>query len=360
MLNHSNSSPHKRLNLIQVFRGLAAVMVLLGHGNLIYNQNFNQDFLFEVFLFGGLGVDFFFVLSGFIIFYVHQSDIGRRSRLKSFFTKRFIRIYPIYWVVLTLKLAASFLFAYDPETSQRSFGEILKAFLLFPQDRTILSSSFLGVSWTLSYEVFFYLMFGLLIGLKPKFSKPIIGGWLLITFMNFIGIIQIPQASLLLHFVFNELNLEFALGCLAAYILSRYTIKWGMNLIYIGASLSVLSAINSNSQLTGISPVIGFGIPAMVLVIGAVSLEMKKLIKVPNVLIYLGNASYSIYLMHGFAINNITKILLKLNPEISDNLLLLNILALPIAVIALIFGCAVYSYIEKPLLSTLKPKLATA
>jgi len=355
---HNSSTSTKRLNLIQVYRGVAAVLVLLAHGDLIFNQNLNEDFLFKIFTFGGSGVDFFFVLSGFILFYVHKSDIGHRSKLKSFLFKRFLRIYPIYWVVLTLKLSASF-FSYDLDANQRKFFEIIKAFLLFPQDREILSSSFLGVSWTLSFEIFFYLIFSLLIAFKPKFSLKIIIAWLLGTLAHFMEIFQIPEKSLLLNFIFDQHNLDFALGLIAAYFLSKYKIGYGMTFISIGAFLYTLSAINYYYAITKISPVIAFGIPSTLLVIGAVSLELSKKVHVSSLLIYIGNASYSIYLMHGFAINNITKIVFKIYPQITENLFILNVFGLIVAVIALMFGCAVYSFIEKPLVLAMKPKLAT-
>jgi peptidoglycan/LPS O-acetylase OafA/YrhL len=242
--------------------------------------------------------------------------------------------------------------------SQRDLGEVVKAFLLFPQDRSILSSSFLGVSWTLSFEVFFYIMFGLLIGLKPKLSMPIVATWLGGTFVHFIGLIQLPKDSLLLQFIFDEHNLEFALGCLAAYLLYKYKFKYGMALISIGAFMYTLSAINYYYELIEVSAIISFGVPSMLLVIGAGFLEMNRSVKIPYLLIYIGNASYSIYLIHGFIINNITKLMIKLNPDITQNLLLLNTLGMCIAIIAVFFGIAMYSYLEKPLISIFKPRLA--
>ena len=354
-----SANNHQKLNLLQVFRGIAAVLVIFAHCDLIFNQNFQKDFLGKILNFGGSGVDFFFVLSGFIILYIHQSDIGNISKLKSFFIKRVTRIYPIYWVVLTLKLSASLFFAYDPDTSQRSILEIFKAFILFPQSREILSSSFLGVSWTLTYEVFFYIIFGLLIGLKPKLCFPIVSIWLLLTFTHFIGIFDLPKDSLMLNFIFNEHNLEFFLGCLAAYVVSKHKIPQEMTLICLGAFLYTLGAINYYYKVVDISPIISFGIPSMLLVIGSTSLEIRKHVHVNQILIYIGNASYSIYLMHGFFINNITKFVVKVAPDITQNILILNMLGLIIAFIALLFGCAVYSYIEKPLLTIFKPKLVT-
>lgn len=349
----------KRLNLIQVFRGVAAVLVVLAHTDLIFNQNLNQDFLFKIFTFGGSGVDFFFVLSGFIMFYIHQKDIGHQNRLGTFLFKRFTRIYPLYWVVLTSKIFASLIFSYNANTNDRGIGEFLKAFLLFPQDREILSSSFLGVSWTLSFEIFFYLMFGLLIWLKPKFSFPIIAAWLLGVFFHFIGVIKIPQENILLQFVFSDYNLEFVLGCLAAYILLNRKISNAMPFIYLGLFLYTLSAINYFYKIIDGSSVLTFGIACTLLVLGASSLELKKIINVPNILLYLGNASYSIYLAHGFFINHLTKILNKFPLNIFQNILLSNILGFIIAIIAIICGCIIYSYIEKPLLLFFKPKAVT-
>lgn len=360
MLN--NLHHQKKFNLIQAFRGLAALLVLLCHANDIFNRELNQDFLFNIFGFGWAGVDFFFVLSGFIIFYIHKSDIGHPNRYKSFFFKRFIRVYPLYWIILSGKIAASLFLAYGGDIHQRSLGEIIKAFLLFPQESDILVTSFVGVSWTLSHEILFYLMFSLLIMLKAKLSIPIIIVWLIGTFLNFIGVIELFKESFLLNFLFNERNLEFVLGCLSAYLVFNYRIKYGIILTYLATFLFTLSAILSNYRLfTGVSPVIYFGIPCVLLIVGAVSLEISKSIKVPYIFIYIGNSSYSIYLMHGVIISNIVKIISKLKfDSVSQNPLILNVIGILIAVITIGCGCIVYSYIEKPLLSTLRLKLATA
>ncbi|MER3491203.1 MAG: acyltransferase [Mastigocladus sp. ERB_26_2] len=352
----------KRLNLIQVFRGVAAILVVFAHTDLIFNQNLNQDFLFKIFTFGGSGVDFFFVLSGFIIFYVHRYEIGKPNKLKSFLIKRITRIYPLYWVILLSKISASLFFVYESDISQRSMGEFFKAFLLFPLDRHILSTSFLGVSWTLTFEVQFYILFGLLIGLKPKLARPIIATWLLGVILHFIGVIELPENNLFLQYLFADYNLEFVMGFLAAYVLLEFLLKskinWEMLLISLGVFMYTLSAINYFYKFIETSPVMTFGISSTLLVLGATSLELKKIINVPNLLLYIGNASYSIFLMHGFFINNVTKILNKLLPDIFSSILILNILGVIIAIISIICGYIIYMYLEKPLLSIFKPKVA--
>jgi exopolysaccharide production protein ExoZ len=346
----------KRLNLIQVFRGLAAVLVVFAHTDLIFNQNLEQDFMFKIFNFGGSGVDFFFVLSGFIMFYIHHKEIGQQNKLGTFFFKRFTRIYPLYWVILTSKILASFLFSYSPETNTRGIGEFVKAFLLLPQDREILSSSFLGVSWTLTFEIFFYFLFGFLMWLKPKFSFPIVAVWLSGVFLHFMGIMNFRQENITLQFLFSEYHLEFILGCIAAYILLNKKISNSKPFIYSGIFIYTLSAINYYYKIVEVSSVVTFGIASALLVLGASALELRKTINVPNLLLFLGNASYSIYLAHGFFINHMTKILDKLQIE---NLVLLNILGVVIAIIATFCGGIVYLAIEKPFLTFFKPKPVT-
>ena len=91
------------LRFVQVLRGFAAIAVLLYHTGVYAGIYFNNPiFFFEN---GNLGVDFFFTLSGFIITYIHLQDIKRRGSVKGFLLKRFIRIFPFYWLVLVAVIA---------------------------------------------------------------------------------------------------------------------------------------------------------------------------------------------------------------------------------------------------------------
>ncbi|HEY9803818.1 MAG TPA: acyltransferase [Leptolyngbyaceae cyanobacterium] len=346
----------KRLYTLQLLRGLAAVLVVVAHCDLIFGQNYGTGFFFRYFTFGGSGVDFFFVLSGFIMIYVHKDEIGQSQKLFPFLFRRFTRIYPIYWVFLTLKLLASFLFSYDQDSTNRNLIEFIKAFTLFPQDREILSNSFLGVSWTLSHEILFYIVFALLIVFPARIAYSLISIWFLGVLANFVGIMQLPKESIVLNFVFSPYNIEFAMGCLAAYLFLKYKIKWGMVLLSIGAFLYTLSAINYYHKIVNFSPVITFGIPSVLLLLGFAYVEVTKNIQVPKLLVYLGDASYSIYLAHGFAINNLSKIVQRIYPNVTENIFLLSITGIVVALLSIVFGCLVFSLIEKPLIFSFKPK----
>jgi exopolysaccharide production protein ExoZ len=143
-----------QLNSLQLYRGLASLLVVFHHSNLILGRELEQDISFNFFHFGWIGVDFFFVLSGFIIFYIHQSDIGQPHQFKSFIKKRFLRVYPVYWVILLSKVLVSLLGDKHGEIYHSNFGQFLQAFLLIPQEKANLDI-FIGVAWTLTYEVFY-------------------------------------------------------------------------------------------------------------------------------------------------------------------------------------------------------------
>ncbi|MEH2068462.1 MAG: acyltransferase [Nostoc sp.] len=351
---------NKKLNLLQVYRGIAAILVVLCHANHILTREFNKNTLLQIFHFGWIGVDFFFVLSGFIIFYIHQYDIGKPNKLKSFIVKRFIRIYPLYWIILASKILVSIFTSSKDTISQPGADEIIKAFLLIPQDRSILETNFIGVSWTLSYEIFFYCLFATLILLNTKICKAVIFIWIVGIILSFLNILPIGK-NFILMFIFDEHNLEFVLGCLAAYIISKFKFQFKRLLIYASIFILILSVINTKYgeyDVSGISSLIAYGIPFTFLIIGSVYLEMSSKINVPLILIYIGDASYSIYLTHGFFLNNISKFTSKLTKyNILSNYTSDNIIALITVVMAVVMGCFVHTYLEKLLIANLKNKV---
>jgi exopolysaccharide production protein ExoZ len=124
---------------LQVYRGIAALLVVLVHVTVKSSGNLNQVTFFDLFGAGWSGVDYFFVLSGFIMLYVHRSAIGKKDQLKSFLVKRPVRIYPIYWII-TLTVWCLFLVIPGFGNNQDlSLGKVIASLLLIPQkDKPIL------------------------------------------------------------------------------------------------------------------------------------------------------------------------------------------------------------------------------
>jgi peptidoglycan/LPS O-acetylase OafA/YrhL len=225
------------------------------------------------------------------------------------------------------------------------WGQVIVSLLLIPQN----DKPILDVGWTLIYELYFYILFSVAIWLQPKHSVPILSTWLFVTLLHFCKIVKFPRSFFLLNLVFGNMNLEFVLGCLAAYIVIKYNNKLGKyrwilfgitNLGYV--ILGMLLAWRN----IGFGRIPTFGVLAAMLIIAATSIDLKDSPKIPYLLIFLGDASYSIFLTHSPLISAITQILQKANLGKYYDVFFAPAL---LAVFAVVFGCIFYSLIEKPL-----------
>ncbi|EBS7894392.1 acyltransferase family protein, partial [Salmonella enterica] len=145
----------RQLNGIQVLRGIAALIVVLGHNRSLYGHIDSGSFIDYLTMQATFGVEIFFIISGFIITYSTRNASGDSfARFYSFLTKRIFRIYPIYFIVLSVYVS---LFCYNFNEGHFTLYEftlsnIIKSFLLIPLDPNI-SPPFYGwgtliVSWT--------------------------------------------------------------------------------------------------------------------------------------------------------------------------------------------------------------------
>ena len=89
-----------RLIQLDIFRGIACLMVLLFHYTTQYSKIFKNQETIQLFDFkyGGLGVDLFFIISGFVIF----MSINRNISPFQFLIKRFVRLYPTFWICVSI------------------------------------------------------------------------------------------------------------------------------------------------------------------------------------------------------------------------------------------------------------------
>jgi peptidoglycan/LPS O-acetylase OafA/YrhL len=147
-----------RLEFLDVLRGLAALVVVVQHCLEIVSQSFlrwsEQDFRL-----GEFGVVLFFIVSGFII----PASMERYCSLKKFWLGRIFRLFPLYYLVVAVALAAHYFihrykltsgFEAHPKRSALANLTMVQDFLHY--------DGVIGASWTLSYEVVFYLLISLL------------------------------------------------------------------------------------------------------------------------------------------------------------------------------------------------------
>ena len=205
---------------IQIARGIAAILVIMSHANLMLGQTI----LNGLFLPGWSGVHFFFVLSGFIIFYGNSNDIANPAKLKSYALKRFKRIFPIYWLYTLGALILNYFFLYFVghnfiTWSGHDLSSVIQSIALWPTNMDGATMFILPVAWTLTYEVIFYIVFAALIFSAKRLSYCIVCTWVLFIIFASFGLIETKHP--LLFVTLNSLNLEFLFGCLAAYLVKQ-------------------------------------------------------------------------------------------------------------------------------------------
>lgn len=338
---------------LQICRGLAAIIVLLCHANIIIDKTLFSGF----FVVAWHGVDFFFVLSGFIVYYTNSKSFGKTNDFGIYLKKRLIRIFPIYWVysipvILLHLLIISFTGLKLVSWFDFNVFNVTKSLLLYPADFLGNKMPIIPVAWTLSSELLFYIVFGICILIPRHYLIYITVLWLIGIGLTSLKIID-TSGNYFLVTLLAAKNLEFILGCVLAEIILRGKIinnfSVAVGVVLIGIVLLLLSWINEWLRLDYLVKVdvIKFGIPYAIIIYGLISIEFSRKIKTTkNVFVYLGNASYSIYLTHYIIITLLFAIVKKLTD--------INYIIFTIAVIlSVIFGCLCYSFIEKPLLKFL-------
>jgi len=291
-----------------------------------------------IFDFGHSGVEFFFVLSGFIILYAHRGDIGDLSAMSRYLSRRFQRIYPIYWVALAglipiYFLAPSFGVGHetDPVTVLSSIA------LVYINGDTVLAPA-----WTLYHEVLFYAAFAVLIWNR------VAGIALFVAWALGIAVFQAvsPDAPAIARFLAAPLNLLFPVGILAA-LAYRSSIRLPAGTLAVTGAAMFLGcgAWEVIHGRSGIGTLL-YGLGSAFLIVGAARLEAAGRIRIPDALEFLGAASYSIYLTHFPALSLFAKAAVAIGLQSAPGWL--SFLLIGSATLAL--GCAFHAFVERPLL----------
>jgi exopolysaccharide production protein ExoZ len=344
------AAKRKKFESLETGRGLAAIFVVMAHSATIIAQPRFYDRIVWNGGFGrfGAGVDFFFVLSGFIIAWAHWGDIGRPDRAANYARRRFYRIYPPYWCVLVPLAAAYFLFPAAGTPSQHDPWNFVFSFALlpFPQEPV------LGVAWTLVREIIFYVIFGLLILFGRR------GLWALLawgTAIVLIGI-AIPDLGFPGAILFDTANLEFLLGLGVAAYMRRYSVPFPGLLAALG--FAVFAALILTPQIVITDPLtmrLAYGGAIAIGIMGIAELERGRDFAVPAIFRQLGAGSYAIYLVHGIAISAMIQIVTRVLPKsIPLGLVMAVLVSAGVAA-----GMVYHWVVEKPLARSLRARAAS-
>jgi exopolysaccharide production protein ExoZ len=290
---------------------------------------------------GEAGVDLFFVLSGFLMVAITDSD----SRPVAFLSDRLRRIAPIYWLATSVVLAGALIGTFP--SIRLSAWHIVSSYLFIP---SVSPSNghiwpLLVPGWTLNYEMMFYVLFAGTLLLPSASRIPTLTA--VICGLVLLGVLLQPSGALGATYS-NPIMLEFVAGAWIGVLWKRkdpWPVVRCWPLITLALTILAASVFRTGDD----ARLFLYGLPAMLLVIAMLGFERTGH-GIPHHPLrgLIGDASYSIYLWHTLAISIAAK--------------LCGYLGLPPLMIAAVgvtagmtTGVMAFHLIEKPLLRLLKP-----
>ena len=339
----------RSLNTLQAGRAVACLAVLLFHTNFTLSlPKYLGREIFPIVGVGGAGVQYFFVLSGFVILLAHRKDIDKPSKVAEFLWKRFRRVYPLLWIVLLLVIPVFLLVPSYGTGKELGFGSIVPAFLLSPSPQDYL----LKPMWTLRHEVLFYLIFSVSIW-RRRIGFAVGGIWIALG-----AIVPWFHLDFPWSFLFSSNHFLFAFGMLACVAFQSGHVPRSAALIATVAGAILFANVwfvDLHRVLTVRDALnVLYGLAAALMVLGLAVIERDRGLRVPGTLRFLGEASYSIYLVHFPALSAAIKVALTLNKLLRAPD---TIVFVATASAALGAGVLFHLAIERPLMLLLtKPK----
>lgn len=308
------------LSTLTPLRGVAAVLVLIFHSQTFIHPLIDSHFT-QFMQKGWLWVDFFFVLSGFILFHVYGEVFQKRIRRQAYLQylrARFARVYPLHFFTLFWTLAAGalilanpiaaplwdrfFHFIFDVKTVPASLV-LLQAMHLFP------SAPLNTVSWSLSTEWWMYLLFPLLTPLLAASGRRQRLIWLLAV-TGLYALVKywlVPQFGM--HMwqhqpaTLNTIN-DFAFfRCMAGFVLGMLTCRWfqeGSGKVWLSRDFSfwiIVAALLLSLHFDANELVTVALFPFLILAAACNSSKVYRLLSAAPAQ-RLGDWSFSIYMVH--------------------------------------------------------------
>lgn len=279
---------------IQYARALAALLVVCAHltGFAFFQPLQTREF-------GGMGVDIFFVISGFIIW---ESSKGQAP--KDFAIRRFSRIVPAYWAYTTLLVVLALALPQLTPNIYVDARSLIFSYLFVPYtDMRGNTNPLLLQGWTLNYEMYFYVIFGLSLFIRNRMAQ--LGAIVAFFLASILLGILIERDTAVVRYYTDTMLLEFLLGILVN-IGSKSV--WGgvpfkMGCLVAGAGLLVVMNFGIGTELPRF---LAFGVPAAVMLLGLIGCEDAVRRHRVRLFEIIGDSSYSLYLLHPFVLSGVS------------------------------------------------------
>lgn len=325
-----------KINTLQILRAIAAISVLVTH----VFQNLEYKPFGSHYLSGQYGVDIFFMLSGFLIYLTTKKDTQPMVYAK----KRIFRIYPLYIFALFLYVLLG-IGKYPFNYTVKSFFQNI---LMFPWDKSIgYDSLVVGVAWSTVFEMFFYILFFVIIifNISKKAIFVIIPALILISKIIIYFVLEagneIPFLSLFLSLSSSTHLFMFLIGCLICelYINNKIPIinkKLYTFLLFFFCAITIIMLMLNRNFL--VSFVVCSSLFILIIQFERYY-QLKTKTKIVRLLINWGDISFSIYIFHILFIRVFIEYLGVSNVPI---LLVFTLVS------TILFSNLTYKWIEKP------------
>ena len=349
-------------------RFFAALAVVITHIELIKGQMYftnlwdTNKLIFEL---GGLGVVFFFVLSGFLITYLllEEKSVSGRVSVKKFYVRRILRIWPLYYLIIVIGffVLPHLPFIDIPFLTRHLDSGFWNNFLLYILLLPNLAFAFFGAvphigqTWSIGVEEQFYILWPWLV----KYSKNVLRT-LVVFMILFIGM-KVIVLFLIRSFPGNEAlavvkpflamtKMEsMAVGGIGAYLLfhKMYIQKLYNNFILIGAIAFCVMLVYFTPAIIQDGIHLVYSTLFLIIIIN-VSSNPNSFLKLENrFLKTLGNISYGIYMYHMMVIAVVIGTLKKMEFKVDNSILSQLIVYSTCIVLTVFLSWISYNFFEK-------------
>lgn len=286
------------LPILTGLRFFAAFYVFVFHIDLRLPLTFLGKTISYLIAQGAVGVNVFFILSGFILFYNYHD---KKVNFVEFILKRLAKIYPVYLAGFVI----CFFVVWFMHIKEENFFEVMMMNLLLVQSYLPKFSMqwYGGGSWSISTEFFFYLCFPLLLYFILKLSKTQVFIFLVFSFFCtfFTGILfnlQMIEAKLSYTFPPSRIW-EFIIGMLTAALVIKHKVTINNLLILVVLLFSIFYFFYIGHELLGYVIQNIIVVPLMITILISVATRKKHILSFLGTRFfeYLGKISYSFYII---------------------------------------------------------------
>jgi peptidoglycan/LPS O-acetylase OafA/YrhL len=342
MVEQQATAKRSRLCAVQILRAVAALLVVFGH-TMYEARSLDPDNV-HLAAFEGehwqVGVDLFFIISGFIMMWSFGDRFGQAYAPREFLVRRFVRILPAYWLFTSLIVLATLLTPSRLENAMFDPEHALLSFLLVPHIAPHGGiHPILALGWTLMYEAFFYICFASCLCLPRRIGLATLVAifflaYGLATFTHFL-----PEA--LRRFWGDSIMFEFLLGVAIYFALpdGRLSARRLIGILAICAAMGTAAWLTSTWSSIRVWH---YGLPALALFVFTSAALPQVTRHFWLLLILVGEASYTLYLSHPFVLE-VVKMAFERIPFLNSAPILYISAAIAVATV---FSIAFYKAIE--------------